>query len=82
VLFETLTACANSIVHPPADFKLTGEVGVLIVYESKKKDIFVGKVGSIQFKQKVDGKFQSFIEDSSPLSAKPDTHIMVRFYPY
>lgn len=78
ILMETIEAFGNSLVNPPADFTLDGEVELLIVYESPKNEIFVAKVGSIQFKQKINHRFKSTIEDSNPLSARPDTKIHVR----
>jgi hypothetical protein len=79
VLMNTIEAFGNSLVNPPADFTLDGEVEILIVYETPKKELYVAKVGSIQFKQRMEGKFKNVIEDGGPLSAKPDTTIMVGF---
>jgi hypothetical protein len=80
LLLDTVNAFASSLVNPPADFKLSGEVELLIIYENSQNELFVVKVGSIQFKQRVNGKFISSIKDSKPLSAQPDTEIMVGVY--
>lgn len=80
LLLDTIEAFGNSLVNPPSDFSLEGGVELLIIYENIKKELFVAKVGSIQFKQRENGKFKSTISNSKPLSAHPDTKIMVRVF--
>lgn len=78
LLSDTVEAFTNSLVNPPSDSTLDGEVELLIIYENPKKELIVAKVGSIQLKKRIDGKFKNLIEDSAPISAHPDTVIMVR----